>query len=174
MVVLHRRYSTWNVFDNFIPNAPFTFSVRGGIFGNYTNSTNFTGSGGDGYRAGSNGLVSVTFVQDIGINGIWKQIQWNSTRDNGVGQIPGGYEEVAWDSQTLELKPLLDNNGNPITYDYTNTSLPAGDYEVTAVVQPGLVAEDPFPYFHGDETGATGNSRHAPNEHRRSNDCRRN
>ena len=52
----------------------------------------------------------------------------------------------------MELKPLLDSNGDPVTYDYTNTSLPAGDYEVTAVVQPGLAAEDPFPYFHGDET----------------------
>jgi|TARA_B100001094_G_scaffold295134_1_gene316226 heat shock protein beta len=140
------------IFDNFIPKAPFTFSVRGGVFGNYTHPTNFTGLGGNGYRAGSNGLVSVTFIQDIGINGIWKQIQWNSTRDNGVGQIPGGYEEVAWDSQTLELKPLLDSNGDPVRYDYTNTSLPAGDYEVTAVVQPDLASDGPFPYLHGDET----------------------
>ena len=140
------------IFDNLVPSTPFTFSVRGGIFGNYTHPTNFTGLGGNGYRAGSNGLVSVTFVQDIGINGLWKQIQWNSTRDNGVGQIPGGYEEVSWDDQTKELKPLLDGNGDIIEYDYTNTSLPAGDYEVTAVVQPDLASEWPFPYLHGDST----------------------
>tara|TARA_Y100000766_G_C18916306_1_gene611745 strand:+ start:1183 stop:9255 length:8073 start_codon:yes stop_codon:yes gene_type:complete len=140
------------IFDNLVPSTPFTFSVRGGIFGNYTHPTNFTGLGGNGYRAGSNGLVSVTFVQDIGINGLWKQIQWNSTRDNGVGQIPGGYEEVSWDEQSKQLKPLLDGNGAIIEYDYTNTSLPAGDYEVTATAQPDLAAEWPFPYLHGDST----------------------
>ena len=140
------------IFDNLVPSVPFTFSVRGGIFGNYTAPTNFTGLGGNGYRAGSNGLVSVTFVQDIGINGLWKQIQWNSTRDNGVGQVPGGYEEVAWDEQSKELKPLLDGTGAIISYDYTNTSLPAGDYEVTTNVQPDLAPEWPFPYLHGDST----------------------
>ena len=140
------------IFDNLVPNAPFTFSVRGGIFGNYTHPTNFTGLGGNGYRAGGNGLVSVTFVQDIGINGLWKQIQWNSTRDNGIGQVPGGYEEVAWDQQSKELKPLLDGNGVIISYDYTNTSLPAGDYEVTVNTQPELTADWPFPYLHGDST----------------------
>ena len=144
------------IFNNLVPETPFTFSVRGGIFGNYTHPTNFTGLGGNGYRAGSNGLVSVTFVQDIGINGVWKQIQWNSSRDNGVGQIPGGYEEVAWDANSLELKPLLDGNGDIVTYDYTNTSLPAGDYEVTAVAQPGLASEAPFPYLYGDETEPQG------------------
>ncbi|MEZ8000990.1 MAG: DUF4129 domain-containing protein [Candidatus Poseidoniaceae archaeon] len=140
------------IFDNLVPSVPFTFSVRGGIFGNYTHPTNFTGLGGNGYRAGSNGFVSVTFVQDIGINGLWKQIQWNSTRDNGVGQVPGGYEEVAWDEQSKELKPLLDGTGAIISYDYTNTSLPAGDYEVTTSVQPDLAPEWPFPYLHGDST----------------------
>ena len=140
------------IFDNLVPNVPFTFSVRGQDFGNYTHPTNFTGLGGNGYRAGSSGLVSVTFVQDIGINGQWKQIQWNSTRDNGIGQVPGGYEEVAWDAQSLELKPLLDGNGAIIEYDYTNTSLPKGLYEVTAHAQPGLATEWPFPYLHGDST----------------------
>ena len=140
------------IFENLVPNVPFTFSVRGGIFGNYTHPTNFTGLGGNGYRAGSNGVVSVTFVQDIGINGLWKQIQWNSTRDNGVGLVPGGYEEVAWDEQSKELKPLLDNVGANIVYNYTNTSLPAGDYEVTANVQPDMASEWPFPYLHGDNT----------------------
>ena len=140
------------IFENLVPNVPFTFSVRGGIFGNYTHPTNFTGLGGNGYRAGSNGVVSVTFVQDIGINGLWKQIQWNSTRDNGVGLVPGGYEEVAWDEQSKELKPLLDNVGAIIVYNYTNTSLPAGDYEVTANVQPDMASEWPFPYLHGDNT----------------------
>jgi hypothetical protein len=111
-----------------------TFSVRGGIFGNLTSPTNFTGLGGDGYRSGASGLVSVTFVQDIGINGVWKQIQWNSTRDNGVGKVPGGYEEVAWNSNTQMLEPLLDGTGSIIEYDYTNTSLFVGDYEVTVSV----------------------------------------
>jgi hypothetical protein len=142
------------IFNNLIPSVPMTFSVRGGVFGNLTHPTNFTGLGGDGYRSGPSGLVSVTFVQDIGINGIWKQIQWNSTRDNGVGKVPGGYEEVAWNSNTGMLEPLLDSNGDIIEYDYTNTSLPAGDYEVTASVKPELATEWPFPYLHGDDTEA--------------------
>ena len=142
------------IFNNLIPSVPMTFSVRGGVFGNLTSPTNFTGLGGDGYRSGPSGLVSVTFVQDIGINGIWKQIQWNSTRDNGVGKVPGGYEEVAWNSNTNMLEPLLDSNGDIIEYDYTNTSLPAGDYEVTASVKPELATEWPFPYLHGDDTEA--------------------
>ena len=50
------------------------------------------------------------------------------------------------------LEPLLDSNGDIIEYDYTNTSLPAGDYEVTASVRPDLGAEWPFPYLHGDDT----------------------
>ena len=142
------------IFDNLIPSVPMTFSVRGGIFGNLTSPTNFTGLGGDGYRSGASGLVSVTFVQDVGINGVWKQIQWNSTRDNGVGKVPGGYEEVAWNSNTQMLEPLLDGTGNIIEYDYTNTSLPAGDYEVTASVRPEIATEWPFPYLHGDDTEA--------------------
>tara|TARA_B110000459_G_scaffold180255_1_gene206833 strand:- start:961 stop:9060 length:8100 start_codon:yes stop_codon:yes gene_type:complete len=140
------------IFDNLVPSIPMTFSVRGGIFGNLTHPTNFTGLGGDGYRSGPSGLVSVTFVQDIGINGVWKQIKWNSTRDNGVGKVPGGYEEVAWNSNTNTLEPLLDGTGNIIEYDYTNTSLPAGDYEVTASVRPEIASEWPFPYLHGDDT----------------------
>ena len=144
------------IFDNLVPNVPFTFSVRGGIFGNYTHPTNFTGLGGNGYRAGSNGLVSVTFVQNIGINGLWKQIQWNSTRDNGIGQVPGGYEEVAWDENDKELKPLLDGSGEIISYDYTNTSLPAGEYQVTVHAQPEIATEWPFPYLHGDSTEPQG------------------
>ena len=140
------------IFNNLIPSVPMTFSVRGGIFGNLTSPTNFTGLGGDGYRSGASGLVSVTFVQDVGINGVWKQIQWNSTRDNGQGKVPGGYEEVAWNSNKGMLEPLLDSNGDIIEYDYTNTSLPAGDYEVTASVRPDLAMEWPFPYLHGDDT----------------------
>ena len=140
------------VFNNLIPSVPMTFSVRGGIFGNLTSPTNFTGLGGEGYRSGASGLVSVTFVQDVGINGVWKQIQWNSTRDNGQGKVPGGYEEVAWNPNNGMLEPLLDSNGDIIEYDYTNTSLPAGDYEVTASVRPDLATEWPFPYLHGDDT----------------------
>jgi hypothetical protein len=68
--------------------------------------------------------------------------------------VPGGYEEVAWNSNTQMLELLLDGTGSIIEYDYTNTSLPAGDYEVTASVRPEIATEWPFPYLHGDDTEA--------------------
>jgi hypothetical protein len=68
--------------------------------------------------------------------------------------VPGGYEEVAWNSNTQMLEPLLDGTGSIIEYDYTNTSLSVGDYEVTASVRPEIATEWPFPYLHGDDTEA--------------------
>jgi hypothetical protein len=82
------------LFDSRVKNAPITFSIFGGIFGNTTHPTNFTGFGGEGYRTDSSGWASLTFIQDLGISGTWKQVRWNSTMDNGVGQIPGGYEDT--------------------------------------------------------------------------------
>ena len=69
------------IFDNRIPKAPISFRVHGGIFGNYTHPTIFDGYG-YGYRADSNGWASLTFVQTVGTQGQWKQVQWNSTMDN--------------------------------------------------------------------------------------------
>ncbi|MBT5255345.1 MAG: hypothetical protein HOL72_06240, partial [Euryarchaeota archaeon] len=118
------------IFDNRIKNAPITFSIFGGIFGNHTHPTNFTGFGGEGYRTDSSGWASLTFIQDLGISGTWKQVRWNSTMDNGVGQIPGGYEEIVWNPTTKEHNIVVDNLGVPVRYDYTNTSLPSGDIEI--------------------------------------------
>ena len=139
------------IFDNRIKNAPITFSIFGGIFGNHTHPTNFTGFGGEGYRTDSSGWASLTFIQDLGISGTWKQVRWNSTMDNGVGQIPGGYEEIVWNPTTKEHNIVVDNLGVPVRYDYTNTSLPSGDIEIVARVSPELATEWPFPWLHGDE-----------------------
>ena len=139
------------IFDNRIKNAPITFSIFGGIFGNHTHPTNFTGFGGEGYRTDSSGWASLTFIQDLGISGTWKQVRWNSTMDNGVGQIPGGYEEIVWNPTTKEHNVVVDNLGVPVRYDYTNTSLPSGDIEIVARVSPELASEWPFPWLHGDE-----------------------
>jgi hypothetical protein len=139
-------------YDRRITHSPITFSVFGGIFGNRTNPSNFSGFGGDGYRTDSTGWASLTFVQDLGANGTWKQVRWNSTMDNGIGQIPGGYEEIIWDNLLKSHTVAVDSNGNEIRYDYTNTSLPAGDIEIIAYVDPTLASEWPFPYLHGDET----------------------
>lgn len=138
-------------FDNRIKNSPITFSIFGGLFGNLTAPTNFTGLGNNGYRTDASGWASLTFVQDLGINGAWRQVQWNSTADNGQGQIPGGYEEITWNDLTKRHDVVLDNDGNAVRYDYTNTSLPAGDIEIAPRVSPELATEWPFPYLHGDE-----------------------
>ena len=139
------------LFDNRIKNSPITFSIFGGLFGNLTAPTNFTGLGNNGYRTDATGWASLTFVQDLGISGTWKQVQWNSTADNGVGQIPGAYEQIAWNDLTKQHDIVLDNNGDPLRYNYTNTSLPAGDIEIVARVSPELATEWPFPFLHGDE-----------------------
>ena len=144
---------TRGLYDNRIVHSPISFEITGGLFGNRTNPSNFSGFNNDGYRTDSDGWASLTFVQNLGANGTWKQVQWNSTMDNGVGQIPGGYEEIAWNDLTKRHDVLIDTNtGMPLRYDYTNTSLPAGDIEIKASVIPGLADEWPFPYLHGDSS----------------------
>ena len=138
------------IFDNRIKNSPITFSIFGGLFGNLTQPTNFTGLGNNGYRTDQSGWASLTFVQDLGISGTWKQVRWNSTADNGQGQIPGAYEQIVWNDLTKKHDVVLDVNGDTLRYNYTNTSLPAGDIEIIARVSPELATEWPFPYLHGD------------------------
>ncbi|DAC31192.1 MAG TPA: hypothetical protein HA327_01730, partial [Candidatus Poseidoniaceae archaeon] len=103
------------------------------------------------------GFASVTFVQDVGIAGTWRQIRLNASLDNGPGQIPGGYEEIIWDDLTKRHVVVTDPvTGDPVTGNftslYTNTTLPAGDYLVTGQVLPELADEWPFPYLYGDDT----------------------
>ena len=38
----------------------------------------------------------MTFVQENGSTGTWEQVRWNSSLDNGVGQLTGGYELIIW------------------------------------------------------------------------------
>ena len=143
---------TRGYYDFPVKNAPITFSITGGMFGNRTAPSNFSGFDGNGYRTDEGGWASLTFVQSLGANGTWKQVRWNSTMDNGVGSVPGGYEEIVWNDLTKEHDVLVDGLGVPVRYDYTNTSLPAGDIEIIAFVDPTLASEWPFPYLHGDET----------------------
>lgn len=139
------------LFDNRIKNSPITFSIFGGLFGNLTTPTNFTGLGNNGYRTDATGWASLTFVQDLGISGTWKQVQFNSSADNGVGQTLGAYEEIVWNAQTAQHDIVLDSVGEAVRYNYTNTSLPAGDIEIIARVSPELAPEWPFPFLNGDE-----------------------
>ena len=148
-------------YTKLINNIPITFTVRGGPFGNLSTPTNFSGLDGNGYRTDNRGFASVTFVQDIGINGTWKQIRRNASLDNGVGQLPGGYEEIIWDDLNKKHVIVTDaNTGNPITGNFTslysNTTLPAGDYQVIGSVRPEIASEWPFPYLHGDDTEPEG------------------
>ena len=59
--------------------------------------------------------------------------------------IPGAYEEIVWDntSKTHSVVGL---------YEYTNTSLPIGDYMFIGKSRPDLGAEMPWPYLEGDTT----------------------
>ena len=130
-------------YTKLISNVPITFTVRGGPFGNITSPTTFAGLDGNGYRTDNRGFASVTFVQDLGIAGTWRQIRLNASLDNGPGQIPGGYEEIIWDNLTKRHVVVTDPvTGDPVTGDftslYTNTTLPAGDYLVTGFVQPEI------------------------------------
>jgi plastocyanin len=131
-------------FDNRLSHAPISFTVHGGPFGNATHPTVFDGYG-YGYRSDSGGWVSLSFVQSSGSQGIWKQVQWNSTIDNGVGKVPGAYEEIVWDN-TSKSHSMIG------IYEYTNTSLPIGDYLFIGMSRPDLGAEWPWPYLEGDET----------------------
>ena len=143
---------TRGLYDNRIKHSPITFEITGGLFGNRTEPSNFTGFDNNGYRTDTDGWASLTFVQNLGANGTWKQVRWNSTMDNGVGQIPGGYEEIVWNDLTKKHNVLTDGMGMPVRYNYTNTSLPAGDIEITANVIPNLASEWPFPYLHADSS----------------------
>lgn len=131
-------------YDQRIEHAPITFEVSGGPFGNRSSATNFTGFG-MGYRTDSNGWCSLTFIQANGNSGIWEQVVWNSTLDNGPGMIPGGYEMVLWNdvSKQHEIQGI---------YNYSTTSLPVGDYDFLGYVNPTLASEWPFPYLIGDHT----------------------
>ena len=90
------------IFGNRLSHAPVSFTISGGIFGNSTHPTVFDGYG-YGYRADPGGWVSLTFVQSSGSQGVWKQVQWNSTMDNGIGKVPGGYEEIVWDLSLIHI-----------------------------------------------------------------------
>ena len=65
--------------------------------------------------------------------------------DNGVGQPSGGYEEIVWDDNAKQHQYVS-------RYEYTNTSLPVGDYEFIGFSRPDLGAEWPFPYLNGSES----------------------
>ena len=138
------------IYSNPIPYAPVTFSFYGGLFGNLTHPTNFTNFDGNGYRANSFGLTSVSFEQIGGANGVWKQVQFNSTMDNGPGKAPGGLEEIIWNNNT-KMHDIVQTNGLSDQYVRVNTSLPKGDYNYIGRVQPELATEYPFPFLHGDE-----------------------
>jgi hypothetical protein len=132
------------IFDRRLEYAPISFSISGGPFGNRTNPTTYDGFG-MGYRADVGGWASLTYMQQSGAIGDWKQVRWNSTYDNGPGMLPGGYEEIVWNNFTLSHDVIG-------SYAYSNTSLPVGDYEVTGRVDPLLASEWPWPYVNGDET----------------------
>ena len=138
------------IYSNPIPYAPVTFSFYGGLFGNLTHPTNFTNFDGNGYRANSFGLTSVSFEQTGGANGVWKQVQFNSTMDNGQGIAPGGLEEIIWNNNS-KMHDVVQTNGLSDKYVRVNTSLPKGDYSYIGRVQPELATEYPFPFLHGDE-----------------------
>ena len=132
------------IFDNRLIHAPVSFTVNGGLFGNITHPTVYDGYG-YGYRADSGGWVSLSFVQTSGTQGIWKQVQWNSTMDNGPGIPTGGYEEIVWDNVSKRHTIL-----GP--YVYSNTSLPVGDYSFTGFSRPDLGQEWPWPFLEGSKT----------------------
>ena len=132
------------IFSKRIAHAPITFQISGGPFGNRTTPTNYTGYG-MGYRADTGGWASLTYIQQSGAAGEWKQVRWNSTMDNGAGMLPGGYEEIVWNNFSL-------NHDIVGRYSYTNTSLPTGDYEIIGRISPELAGEWPWPWTVGDET----------------------
>ena len=142
------------LYDNRIVHAPITLEIYDSneVFGNITNPTVFDGFGNAGYRADDRGWASLTFVQDVGANGIWKQVRFNSTLENGQGELPGGYEEIAWNNITKQHDVVTDSMGGTVRYNYTNTSLPTGDITIVASVEPNLASEWPFPHLNGDRS----------------------
>ena len=136
------------IFNNRIKYAPVAFEVSGGPFGDRQNPSTFDGAG-QGFRADSGGYVSLTFVQNQGAQGEWKQVRYNASLNNGPGTIPGGYEEIIWNG-------FLNDHDVVGTYVYTNTTLPKGNYEFNGEVNMSYAGpnEWPFPWLEGDETDA--------------------
>ena len=65
--------------------------------------------------------------------------------DNGAGKVPGGYEEIVWDD--------FSKSHNVIgRYNYTNTSLPIGDYAFVGYSRPDMGSEWPWPFLEGENT----------------------
>ncbi|MBJ24430.1 MAG: hypothetical protein CMB64_07160 [Euryarchaeota archaeon] len=144
------------IFDKRIPFAPVTFEISGvvrqqqhyGPFGNLTNATQYDAFG-SGYRADSNGWASMSFVQENGANGTWKQVRWNSSLDNGDGQLTGGYELIIWND-------VLKKHQVQGRYNYTNVSLPPGLFTIKGYMNPSLAGplDSVFPYVEASETPA--------------------
>jgi len=139
------------IYDKRIIGAPIVFEVSGGPFGNRSTPTVFNGAG-QGFRTDSSGYASVTFIQDSGSAGAWKQVRWNSTMDNGPGVLPGGYEEVIWNT-------FLNDHDVVGRYTYSNTSLPVGDYEFIGRIDPNISMDlaadpqvNPWAWLEGSET----------------------
>ncbi|MFL2963067.1 MAG: hypothetical protein ACJZ46_02360 [Candidatus Thalassarchaeaceae archaeon] len=133
------------IFDNRIPNAPFSFEVNGGIFGNVTHPTEFDGYG-LGYRAGTDGWVNLRFNQSNGIVGDWEQVQYNSGLDNGEGAIAGGWEQILWNNFSKEHEIIRS------PYLEVPTNLDVGDYSFIGLVDPSLGYDWPWPYLESSET----------------------
>jgi hypothetical protein len=57
----------------------------------------------------------------------------------------GGYEEIVWDNNSKRHTVLG-------SYNYTNTSLPVGDYSFIGFSRPDLGDEWPWPYLEGSKT----------------------
>lgn len=132
------------LYDTPIEGAPVLFNISGGPFGNRTHPTTYAGIGGAGYRTDNNGWASLTWDQ---ASNLWYQLRFNSTLSNGPGKLPGGYEQIVYNNGTLEHDVIG-------RYNYTNTSLPKGDYDIVGSVLPSLAPEWPWPFTHPDETDA--------------------
>jgi len=137
------------IFDNRIPYAPFSFTVRDteNIFGNVTHPTLFDGYG-LGFRAGNDGWANLRFNQSSGNSGSWDQVQYNNGLDNGVGALPGGWEEILWNnfskSHDIIRSPYIE----------VPTNLEKGNYYFIGSVDPTLGYEWPWPYLEGSETNS--------------------
>ncbi len=150
------------IFNNRLRYVPMTFEITGGLFGNITAPTNFTGPFAGGYRTDGVGLATLAFNQSSGATGSWTQIQYNSTYDNGPLAIPGAFEEIIWDNTSKQHQVKTGPDGNATVFDLfaTNTSLPAGDIQIIGFAAPELAGEWPeksglewpFPHLVGSAT----------------------
>ncbi len=127
-------------YDNRIIHVPITFEISGAMgselgemFGNHSLPTKFAGFNQEGYRTDANGWASIAFEQSLGASGSWIQVRWNSTMPNPDSSIPGGYEIIEWDDNLKRHNIAIEGR-----YDYTNTSLPYGDLQITGHVEPQL------------------------------------